>query len=165
MLCSQLLCPPVPSTNISCYTALPSNIALEVSMKKTLVPSAMHSSSPLLGNCNRSQPLAALPLLIRLSPSPFLALQHYSGFRLSCLCRCHLLQFWFLFLLRSSLLTLKEANGTVSLEWIKNQESNFQLRAKELIGDESKERVLKRLYRKLSAEPYDNGVEKNVSSI
>ena len=90
--------------NTSCYTPPPSNIALEVSMKKTLVPSAMRSSSPLPGNCNRSQPLAARPLLIKPSPSPFLVLQYYSDFRLSRLCHYYLLQSRFLFLLRFSLL-------------------------------------------------------------
>ena len=74
-------------------------------MKKTLVPSAMRSSSPSPGNCNGSWLLAVPPLLIRPSPSPFLALQHYSVSRLSCLRRRRLLLFRFLFLLRPSLLT------------------------------------------------------------
>ena len=73
-------------------------------MKKTLVLSAMRSSSPSPGNYNRSWPLAVLSLLIKPFLSPFLALQYYSVFCLFCLCHCYLLQSRFLFLLRFSLL-------------------------------------------------------------
>ena len=93
------------SMNTSCFTVPLSNIGLGVSMRKIPVLSAMHSSSPLLGSCNRSRPLVARPLLTRPSLSPFLALQYYFAFCLSCLpCLC-LLQLWCLFLLWFFLLT------------------------------------------------------------